>query len=482
MEFGDLEEKIKELSKWEKAAILVFIFAFGIRLAYYQHGLWIDEGNQLDKARDLIKGDFRITRRPFYYLLLLFSLVISGFSTSGAELLIILMGSGTVFLTFLIGKEIFNEKVGLFSSLLLATQPLHWFLSPRVLSDVPVTFMVALTSYLFLRAQKTGKPKDYYLTAACLGLSVLTKVNGLITIVPIGLFLVIEHRNKPKNLLKKKYLVPLAIVILIVGSWFLATYLSFGDRYFLKTALTRLTQSQAGRAVGANSNPFYYLMNLHSILRLPLAIVFGFGILALVLAKFKNFTYPLLWFVSFLVVSSFLSIKVPRYLLPLIPAVCLIGGFGLDKVRRDLENKKHTLMIIIAILIVVSAFQFRAGSALTQSKAQTYVKLRQAGRWLKAHTTREDKIIAASIGQIRWFSNRDCYSSKAFESKEKFLGLIKNKSIEYIELDSWEVNLRRKERRWIFSYLSEHNNSFIPVKAFGVNKKPVVVIYKVNIG
>ncbi len=94
--------------------------------------------------------------------------LIGGGSIKVAHLVTILMDTGTIILIWYIGNYLYGKKVGLLSAGLLAVNPLHVWISTRILTDVPLVFFIYLALY-FLICRKTA---FFYLFAS---LSLATK-------------------------------------------------------------------------------------------------------------------------------------------------------------------------------------------------------------------------------------------------------------------------------------------------------------------
>ena len=142
---------------------LVLFFALILRLVLVNQSLWLDEAIEILAVKNnsylqLITsyslGDFH---PPLYHLVLKFWTQLFGISEIAARSLSVLTGVGTVFVAFLIGKEISNEKLGTIAAVFLATAPLHIYYSQEARMYSLVTFFASLAVYAFLRLKKDAK-------------------------------------------------------------------------------------------------------------------------------------------------------------------------------------------------------------------------------------------------------------------------------------------------------------------------------------
>ena len=111
-------------------------------------------------------GDLRsqlfLSPEPFYLL---------------ARLNSVLIGTATVFLTYLVARRLLGETTALLAALLLAVAFLHVRDSHYAVNDVPATFLLMVVAYFASRVFTDGRPQGYLLGGIFLGLAVATKYN-----------------------------------------------------------------------------------------------------------------------------------------------------------------------------------------------------------------------------------------------------------------------------------------------------------------
>jgi len=97
------------------------------------------------------------------------------------RLLAIFLGAGVIVLTFLIGDEFFNRRVGILAALFLLLIP-PFAANIRIESlEAPLIFFFTLTMYTFLKALKKGGNNNYYiLTGIFAGFAIASKFNNFI--------------------------------------------------------------------------------------------------------------------------------------------------------------------------------------------------------------------------------------------------------------------------------------------------------------
>src|SRR3989344_1097759 len=152
------ETNKKNILKDKEYLILIGIlaFTFFIRLYYFiitkSQPVWWDEAEYLNLAKNWAFGfpPWALPAvRPIF-----FPLVLSFFYKIGANEITIriipfLTSIASVYLVYLIVKEMYNKKIGLISSFMLAIFWSYLFFSTRILVDVPVSTLWLLGVFLF---------------------------------------------------------------------------------------------------------------------------------------------------------------------------------------------------------------------------------------------------------------------------------------------------------------------------------------------
>lgn len=134
---------------------LILVLALFLRLIGLNQSLWLDEAINVVYAQSsdfwwfVTKypiGDFH---PPGWFAILWIWGQLFGFSEIAVRLPSVILGVTTVWLTYLLGKQLFNKKVALFASLLLAIAPLHVYYSQEARMYVFAAFAVT-SSFYFL--------------------------------------------------------------------------------------------------------------------------------------------------------------------------------------------------------------------------------------------------------------------------------------------------------------------------------------------
>jgi len=163
-------------------------------------------------------------RAPIYSLWLAFIYLMLG-SFSAAVPIGIIIFSFTAPLTYLIAREIFNEKIAFLSGLLVAFEPWAAFLTGTIMSEhlfMPI-FMTSI--YLFIRYLKLNLPMFLYLSVGLLGISAITRPNVLYLFPIFLIFAIFKNRNI-KSL--RSAAITVLIFFIVVFPWLLRNKVVLG--------------------------------------------------------------------------------------------------------------------------------------------------------------------------------------------------------------------------------------------------------------
>jgi 4-amino-4-deoxy-L-arabinose transferase-like glycosyltransferase len=234
---------------------------------------------------------------------------------------------GTGWLTYLIGRRLFNRPTALLGALLLFSFPLVFRLGAAAMVEMPLTFFFTLTVWLTLRVVERPSWHRWLLVGLAAVAGLLLKYT-MVFVVPLVVGIVAVHGSKKQALRLAGFGLLLAAV-LGVGLLFLASRVDvlqqqlatvweyaglvltneYGRRVLFETVTNRLPS-----ALG--------------VYNLPLLVLGGLFII--------NRRRPVDWVVLLWLLSVwlplFLTLPDHRYFLPSFPAVALVSALGLRQV------------------------------------------------------------------------------------------------------------------------------------------------------
>jgi 4-amino-4-deoxy-L-arabinose transferase-like glycosyltransferase len=242
----------------------------------------------------------------------------------------VVLGSITIYITYLIGNRI-SDKVGLLSAMFLAISAINVQQSALILTDTLLTLLSGLFILFTLLFVENKSNFNLIALGTILGLSMWTKNFGLLSLSFIIFYIIQGKINKLETA------AVMFIGLIVFAPWLVWNASVYGSLIPLETWMNLAAWSQV-------KLPFYsYLVFL--------PIVAPFSILGF-MALFKSGDDPLksglkALVVSFLLVFSVTKAKEIRYIMPiLVPLSILASDIGLS-----IEEKYKKIIITVALLV-----------------------------------------------------------------------------------------------------------------------------------
>ena len=274
--------------------------------------------------------------------LMLFSMFFKLFGYQSTGWIGLFFGIAGIVALYYIGKKLFDEKVALIGSLLLATSGL--FLSNGIfgIHDFLMTTLILVAFYCYLDAR-------YIWYAIFASLAVLTKETGIFFALSIIISDVLVRKST-----KFPVFVPIIILAWYIEFVHFSGYHLWNDWNFSSTA------KKGSFITMINNIVTLKLFNKYAFENWLHLFVFNFNwvywIFAAIAIKFtknaelKKNLAPLgiFFFVFLITVLSFQTFTINRYILPLLPFVYLLAGYAV--MQLPLKPVFATLLIAVSFL------------------------------------------------------------------------------------------------------------------------------------
>jgi len=472
--------------------VAVLLFAVAIRLYYFfmvgNQPLWWDEACYGSLAKNLITHQWAGTDliigetliRPLFFPIMWAGLLLLKIPEAGIRFLLEIIPSIlSVFFVYLIGKEIFNKRIGIVSAFIFSVLWIHLFYSVRLLTNVPAMFFLFSSIYLFIIATKNQFNYKYF-SISLLLLSVATLMRYPIGIIFFS-YLIILILGKKLYLNKSKFWITGLIGISPILIFFLINYLMFGNIFpallgggylTVPTTTTPIAWSLL-TYISVYLKLFYYPFLLGGLVIL-FNLLMGYNII-LKNTKLKNYLFLLLIFVSFYCFFIFyLKSAEDRYFLPLTFIMCIFSAKGIDFLYNLIKkyNKILAVLCLIVLLFFGAYSQITFTDSLIKNKKQSFLQIRQGFEWIKENTHKDSSVIGLGTEPyIAYYAERD------------LLVLPKNESgkDEIANADYLVVHAFNQYPEYINQYLQENQDRWIPINVFFIDEQktqPVLVIYQ----
>ncbi len=224
--------------------ILIILTAFGLRAINYKDlSLMLDEFYFTKYAYSILLNEWQWPKEYMYIQPPLFPYllaVITRFYEGGwnyLKILTIVMGTATVYAVYALGVELYNKKVGLLASALLALSSYHIMFSKTLMLEVPVISFIFFSLYFFWRYYTTKSRFHACLAGLFLGLASITKYVGLLLFPIYILFVLLAGKRSWlrldwKSLIRTRFLLVIFTAGIVMLPVFFALYFAGIDPFY----------------------------------------------------------------------------------------------------------------------------------------------------------------------------------------------------------------------------------------------------------
>lgn len=311
-------------------------------------------------------------------------------------------GTLTLIPTFLIGRHLYGKNTGLVAAVLLTFTFQHVRESHYGTPDVFVGLLVALALLFCVVLAQQGRTRDYVLSGALGGLATGTKFTNVLLWIPSIIAHFCAARRKtatnskdPRTLLLSRNVL---VAMISFGLAFVAAYPNtiLRPAAFIEYVRFLISIGDSGFVTQFRIDPapawLYYPRSLVEWgMAFFMCLFSAFGLLVIA-AKRRAIDLLLPTFVA---ISYVFLARAPyyasRYLVPLLPALCIFAGVGVDwlvtRLRRYLHIELAYVLIIGVSVLQPLAFSLRHDYLLTRTDTRTIAK-----EWIEANIAAGTKI------------------------------------------------------------------------------------------
>mgnify|MGYP000076527429 FL=1 len=312
---------------------------------------------------------------------LLYGLVFKFFGESrlGIQIFNTLLFSGTVVLTYLIGKQLWGRTVGLYGGLLLLGMPYLLTQVPLMLVDVPTMFFLNLAIFTTIMALRQEGILTIAAAAVAITLAMLSKYSAwlMLSILPV---IVLCHLSVGgKRMVLRASMIAFGAIIL-VGVFILSKFDVVSEQ------LRLLLSYQLPALERWGENPAStFLFQIHPFISLAaLFSVYG-------AVKKKDIMYPIISWLLFLII--FLEINRLRYIIVALPMLALMAAYGISEIKNIKTSRFFASSTVISA-VVIAIFAY-----LPFLQTTSMTNIERAGEYLDSIDA--DRIEVIVLPQVR---------------------------------------------------------------------------------
>ncbi len=319
-----------------------------------------------------------------------------------ARVSVAVLGTGAVWLLYLTGSRLFGRGVGLLAAALESVAFLPVFYAHFALNDAPLLLPATLALIGSAGVLRDGRKRDYLLAGAGLGLACATKYNGAIMLLPlIAATLARRHQDPARSI---------GGGVLIMGAGAAGLFvladpyavLAFSElRYGITHQATASSVPKLG-APGGNGI-LYYLWSLTWGLGWAPALAALAGAVLLWRGDRRRWWMLVPTCVVFLIFMGSYARFFGRYLLPILPLVCLLAAYATSRALAGITRHRPRLGRLAAAVAVAmlcgQGLAYSIHSSLILARPYTAAVARS---WMVAHIPPGSRIVIEPVMPADW--------------------------------------------------------------------------------
>lgn len=354
LSYEKIFQNLKHDSISPPVLVLTIVIGLFLRIMFAgQHDFWFDEAFSYFIAKNdlgqIIRASLGDNTPPAYYIVLHIWLNIAGNTPQAIRFLSLIFGALTIPLTYYLAKKLFNPKVGLISSQIVALSPLFIYFSQEARMYSMLMFLTLSSVYFFSVFKSSQNLKPLILFALCQTCAIYTQYIAALLLIPLNL-LILNSRNRELI----KYFLTAQIAILALVSPLLFGYLKFTHPAIYSTKLELAIPATFASFVSASTGA----VTLRNYLEDPLITVivaitlaiFSFLFLKEATTKDKDNQTVLTLFLTPILILTVIGLFFPIFS---VRSTIIIAPFFYFLVAKSLGKSKVALTYLVFSLFVI---------------------------------------------------------------------------------------------------------------------------------
>jgi len=324
-----------------------------------------------------------------------------------ARVVVAVLGTLSVWLTYLAGARFFNRTVGLVAAAIFGLAFLPIFYSHLALNDTPTLTPVALSLYGTAGVLRNGARRDYVLAGIGCGLAAATKYTGAITFVCLVAACLCDGLSG-RTVLQSLWRLGLciaaaAIAFVIANPYSLLDFSAFHQGVTTQQALAAGSDPEKLGTTATSGTAFYLWTYTWGLGWVPSLAAVGGAIALLVRRRLAPALVLIPAPIAFMIYMGDQQRFFGRWLMPTFPIVALLGAYGAVSFGRWLIAERR---VPIAAVIPVTAILLLAQSVSTvlhSDRVLSRPDTRNLTRaWMVKHIPAGSKIVVEPVVSDNW--------------------------------------------------------------------------------
>jgi uncharacterized membrane protein len=417
------------------------------RDGFFKEGFFVPMRDSMGSFREPSSG-MHYDTFPMISIVVGFFFKIFGESLIVARLVNILFSLASVFVFYLLVKELFNkESLALISAFLAAINPLYVFFSHNIQVVNPGLFFMLLGALFFIKWIKSELKTHNYLYIATFSvvLGAITKYTFLVIAIPI--LYTLPYKKIWKQ--RKKLLKPLLIagfIALIFPAWFYYSEFVIKSKFLEGREasgafkLSNLVDFSLTTDAQFWATMKSYIADNFTLFGITLSMLGGVLLSLLYLTKNHdkyNYKFMFSYFISIFIFVFIMGFKLSGHnyhQFPVAPIIIFLIAFLIEFIGRNISNffstdiLKNLVYVVVALLVLFGPFA--QGKSLFARSMESkdrmfntqFPGLDVAGYYIRDHSQTNERIFHSS-GQsfgVLWHADRKGYKGSNIPDEYRF--------------------------------------------------------------
>ncbi|MBS3089916.1 glycosyltransferase family 39 protein [Candidatus Pacearchaeota archaeon] len=431
--------------------IAILLLTIAIRLYFYTTAsgqtLWWDEAEYMSTAKKWafdVPYELNPQRPPLFQFLSALAFII-GLGENFIRLAFVILPSILLVLAiYLLGKEMFNDKIGLIAAALASVSWTFLFWTARVQPDFLSMLFQVLAILFMWKYWKQPETKLIALSAFFAALGFYFKVSALL--VPMIFMIFIAITDRLSAFKKKDYYVFAAIFLITLVPYFIWSEVTFDNPMGFRTGYT---PDSLQFPTGWYNIKFYYLLTegvtfWAFMLGAVMALQFLLYIDILAREKKKCLDPNIFSILVLVFISAFYIFYIKntddRWVFLWMPFIFLLAGKGIMTIYSFVMryNKAIASIVVIVILAFAMYGQVSHAKQLVDIKKGTYSPVKEAGLWIKENSDENAKVLSISYTQSTYYTERNVSTYSRIENTSAFERYLHENRPDYVQASIFE--------------------------------------------
>lgn len=331
-------------------------------------------------------------------------------------------GLFTLLGVYFLSKKIFNKQTAFWASLLYVIAPYVVFFDRMALVDAMLSAFSIWIIYFAIWLSKTLRLDIAMILGYLLGGAILTKTSGMVNflLLPVSILGFNLEKNKRKSFLRLALLWGVAIIIGLI----MYNLLRLGSEFHQLSSRNQDYIFSPLELIGRPLDPFIpHLRDIFDwfpkLLTWPILFCGAVGLFYILTNFHKLGLVLLLWgLIPLILDMAFLKTFTARYLLPTIPTLLIISGYGIYHILPRFVS--HKLLSFILMLLVVLPLPLYFNYLLLTDPQKAPLPLEERSGYFEAWTA------GYGFSEIAQFLKEKKKEGKVVVGTEGFFGTLPN--------------------------------------------------------